>query len=80
MDVLYISLGLSLVKKVTTLVSSYFNRTMFNILDYAIEIEQRLHIKDLTLLRFDPSYFKYSYIRVCEILQKLYSKLFVDKD
>ena len=75
-----VDLGSGLIKKVTSSESPYFNRTMFNNLDHALEIERRFQTKDLKLLRVDPSYSRYGTIEVCVIMQEEHSKLFVYKD
>jgi len=52
--VLPVGLGLDLIKKATTSTSSYFNLTIFNTLDYTLEIEMGFRTKNPKLLHLYP--------------------------
>ena len=60
-----VDLGSGLIKKITSSASTYFNRTMFNALDHALEMERRFRTKDPTLQHLDPSYSKYDSKKYC---------------
>ena len=57
----------SLIKKETTPSCDYFNRTMYNHLDKAKDMERWYHLKDLKLLCANPDYSPYDPIGVCGI-------------
>ena len=69
-----------LIKKATVSSCDYFNRTMYNHLNKAKDIERRHQLKDPTFFRTDPDCFIYGTIGVCGILQEEYRKLFSERE
>ena len=67
-----VCIGSNLLKKVSSILSDYFNRTIFGHLDKAHRMEDKYMLKDPGLLKKDPLYSTYGPIAICGILQEEY--------
>ena len=75
-----VNFGYTLIRKESNSSCQYFNRTMFEHLDKARQMESMYKIKNPMLLKAHPLYSKYGYIGIYGFLQDEYSKLFAEHE
>ena len=75
-----LTLGSTLVKKVTNTSSEFFNRKMFVLLDEARTLETNYKLLDPTTMSMDPQYTTYGPYAVCVALQEGHGRLISDSD
>ena len=75
-----LTLGTTLIKKVTKTSSEFFNRKMFQLLDSARTLETKYKLLDPAAMTTDPLYTTYGPYAVCAALQEEHGRLISDSD
>lgn len=79
-NALPLTLGTTLIKKVTSTSSEFFNRKMFELLDKACTLETKYKLLDPAAMGNDPLYTTYGPYAICSTLQEEHGKYISDSD